>query len=249
MDDIIEPYHRRKKGKVREYIEAIASAVLIALLIRSFAVEAFKIPSASMVPTLMIGDHIFVNKFIYGLRIPFTKVRFFQYRTPLHGDIIVFIYPEDEGKDFIKRVVGLPGDKIRVDGDDLYVNDVKQEHTTLSVMTDPTDKRRLLVEDNPFWQQIPFVSHWQDFNFFNESLGDVNHLVQYERDLYHPEHEYTVPAGHLFAMGDNRDHSSDSREWGFVPMDNIKGQAMFVWLSWDSDHGGIRWKRFGHWIR
>lgn len=248
----------KKKGKFREYVEALVTAVLIAFVIRSFIVEPFKIPSSSMVPTLMIGDHIFVNKFIYGLRPPFTKKHFFQYRTPERGEVVVFIYPEDESKDFIKRVVGLPGDKVEVRDADVFINGEKVKKEPVTVEQSRDDKRALIVKNHGWTKNLPFVAGWQNIDFFKEKLGDVEHLVQYEKDVYFRPigrfmSEYggtvTVPEGHLFCMGDNRDNSSDGREWGFVPMENIKGKAMFVWLSLDSDNGWLRWKRFGSWIR
>lgn len=249
---------KKKKGKVREYIEALVTAVLIAFVIRSFVIEPFKIPSSSMLPTLLIGDHIFVNKFIYGLRPPFTKKHFFQLRTPDRGEVIVFIYPDDESKDFIKRVIGLPGDKIKVEGEDVFVNGEKMSHEPITVAESPQDKRYLDVKNGAWPKRLPYVDHWQNLDFFKEKAGDVMHLMQLERDLfYRPAGhfisenggEITVPPGHLFCMGDNRDNSSDGREWGFVPMENIKGKAMFVWLSLDNDFGWLRWKRFGTWIK
>jgi signal peptidase I len=113
----------KKKGILREYIEAFAVAIILALIIRTFVVQAFKIPSGSMEDTLLVGDHILVNKFIYGERIPYTDIRFFDFKRPQRGDVIVFIYPEDESKDFIKRVVGVEGDTIEVREKNLYVND------------------------------------------------------------------------------------------------------------------------------
>jgi signal peptidase I len=212
----------KKKGGVREYAEALFSALLIAFFIRSFAVEAFKIPSGSMIPTLLVGDHIFVNKFIYGLRLPFTKIKLLNLETPKRGEAIVFIYPLDESKDFIKRVVGLPGDKIRLDGNEIYINGAKLERKELGV-------------ENGFEEET-------------ENLGGRNHLVQYLDRTAFGKREITVPPDHLFMMGDNRDNSSDSREWGFVPIENVKGKAMFIWLSIDYDNTTIRWNRFGKWI-
>ncbi|MEK6656829.1 MAG: signal peptidase I [Nitrospirota bacterium] len=115
----------KKKSLIREYIEAIAIAVLLAIVIRTFVIQAFKIPSGSMIPTLDIGDHILVSKFIYGIRIPFTDIKILDFKKPNRGDIIVFIYPEDEKKDFIKRVVGVPGDKIELKNKELYINSEK----------------------------------------------------------------------------------------------------------------------------
>ncbi len=246
------------RHKAGEYTKSILSAVLIALLIRAFVIEAFKIPSASMVPTLLIGDHLFVNKFIYGLRIPFTKTRFFRFTEPRRGDVMVFLYPEDESKDFIKRVVGLPGDRLRTEGEDLYINGEKVVHT-------------LAGEGK------------NDITYMNEVLGTVQHLIQFSPYRTYADQEYFVPDDHLMVMGDNRDNSADSREWGFMPMENIKGKAMFIWLScgvpetepktalgkgvetvrettsnlpiigWilpcDGHWASIRWDRFGRWIR
>lgn len=239
--------HKKKKSTFREYAEALITAVLVALVIRAFVIEAFKIPSGSMIPTLSIGDHIFVNKFTYGLRVPFTKYRFLKFGEPKRGEVIVFMYPEDESLDYIKRVVGLPGDHIYIEGEDLWINGEKQGRSQLKIAPYPGDKRRLLVH-NGRKKTIPSTPGWQHFEFFDEKLGDIDHLVQYESDLDHQVYDIVVPPGHYFAMGDNRDNSRDSREWGFVPAENIKGKAMFVWLSIDKDHGGIRWHEFGRWV-
>ena len=242
------PKHQKKKGAFREYFEALLIAVIAALFIRSFGLEAFKIPSGSMIPTLSIGDHIFVNKFIYGLRIPLTRHRFFRFTEPKRGDVLVFIYPEDESKDFIKRVIGLPGDRVKIYGEDVSVNGENLPRHKLSVKEYPGDKRKLLVK-NSAERAIPFVRGWRDFDFYNELAGDSDHIVQYERYLDRNSYDLVVPPGYYFVMGDNRDNSADSREWGFVPDGNIKGKAMFVWLSIDKDHGGIRWREFGRWIK
>jgi signal peptidase I len=238
---------KKHKSKTREYIEAIGTAILIALLIRAFVFEAFKIPSGSMLPTLSIGDHIFVNKFIYGFRIPFTKTVFWKMNDPERGDVVVFIYPVDESKDFIKRVVGLPGDRVYISGTEITINDVAVQKKLLNVSEYDGDKRRLLVK-NGVEQTIPFERGWRDFKIYDEQLGDVTHLDQYEKHLDRPEFNIVVPPDHYFVMGDNRDNSADSRVWGFVPAENVKGKAMFVWLSIDKDHGGIRWHEFGRWI-
>jgi len=237
----------KKKSTAREYIEALLIAALIAFTIRAFVFEAFKIPSGSMIPTLSIGDHIFVNKFAYGLRIPFTKIHFWEREGPKRGEVVVFIYPVDDSKDFIKRVVGVPGDKIRLDGTDVFVNGEKFTHRPLTVEPDPTDKRKLIVQ-NGIKKKIPFVRGWDDFEFYEEITNGHPHVVQYEKFGSREPLEFTVPEGQYFMMGDNRDNSADSREWGFVPFDNIKGRAMFVWLSLDRDQGGIRWHEFGRWV-
>lgn len=247
MDDKSNVKDKKKKGTFREYVEALLVAVLVALLIRSFVIEAFKIPSGSMLPTLSIGDHIFVNKFIYGLRLPFTRTRFLRFEEPKRGDVVVFIYPEDEGKDFIKRVVGLPGDRVHIEDENVWINGEFVRRHELEVRAYPGDKRRLIVR-NAKEHAIPFVRGWRDFNFYEELLGNEEHIIQYERYMERPTYDIIVPPRQYFVMGDNRDNSADSREWGFVPDGYIKGKAMFVWLSIDKDHGGIRWHEFGRWV-
>ncbi len=245
----------KKKGKTREYIESLLVALLIAFFVRSFGIEAFKIPSGSMIPTLMIGDHIFVNKFIYSLRVPFTKKRIAHFRDPERGEAIVFIYPIDEGKDFIKRAIGLPGDRIRLVGDEVYVNGRPLLRTSLQ--TEPGQDREAsriqLMRDananSTGVATIPYFPDWEEFTFYSEQVGEVRHLVQYDSYRSSDEREIVVPPGHLFVMGDNRDNSSDSRDWGFVPLENVKGRALFVWLSIDFDRKTLRWDRFGKWIR
>lgn len=238
---------KRKKSVVREYIEALLIAGFIALFIRAFIIEAFKIPSGSMIPTLSVGDHIFVNKFVYGLRIPFSKKYIVKFGEPKRGDVIVFICPVEEGKDFIKRVIGLPGDKIHISNTSVEVNGEVLEHEEVTVSKDDNDKRLLDVKGSDI-KEIPFVPDYMNFNFYEEEVGDVEHLVQYEKDVFRNSYDVEVPPGHYFVMGDNRDNSADSREWGFVPDGNVKGKAMFVWLSLDKDQGGIRWHEFGRWI-
>lgn len=248
----------KKKHWIREYTEAIFTAFLVAFFVRSFAVEAFKIPSGSMIPTLMIGDHIFVNKFIYGLRIPFTKKKIVTFGSPERGEPIVFMYPLDENKDFIKRVIGLPGDKIRIQGDEVSINGNPLERQPIEVQ--PSNGDRFLkvipeaVADQANVHEIPVYRNWNRYAYFIEKTGAVNHVVQFDERPSYADTDIEVPAGHLFVMGDNRDNSSDSREWGFVPLENVKGRAMFVWLSIDYDeiseglsHIGqwIRWDRFG----
>lgn len=210
-------------------------AILLAVLVRGFLVEAFKIPSSSMVPTLLIGDQIFVNKTAYGTRVPFTN----WWPIPPHGvqrgDVAVFLYPVNPDLHFIKRVVGLPGDTIHVQGDTLSINGVVQPHT-------PIDG--------------PDTTHYQ---YYQEQLDDVTHVVRYVRGAQHVNQTFVVPPDTFFAMGDNRDNSLDSRAWGPVPFANLSGKAMLIWLPRRCEElagglpdavscSGMRWERFGLWV-
>ena len=198
----------KRKSTLREYAEAFALAIVLALTIRTFVVQAFKIPSGSMIPTLSIGDHILVNKFLYGIKLPFTDVILVPVSSPQSGDIIVFKYPEDESKDFIKRVVGTPGDVIEVRNKEVYVNGAR-------------------VDD-------PRVQHTDRDIQLNK------------RDNFGP---VTVPPGAYFVMGDNRDQSLDSRFWGFVKENKIRGKAFLIYWSWDGADTWVRWNRIGRVIR
>ncbi len=253
---LVETVEKKKKSNFREYAEALLTAVLIAFFLRAFVVEAFKIPSKSMVPTLMVGDHIFVNKFLYGIRLPFTKYWVAHFKKIERGEVLVFMFPSDNSLDFIKRVVGLPGDQIKIAGDDLFVNGQKVETAPVQVTgPNPKNRRQLLINppanfpDGTKFTKMPFFPEWDGYDFFLERLGNHTHLKQEGGRAFKEGEVITVPEGKLFVMGDNRDNSSDSREWGFVPMENIKGKAMFVWLSLDHDQGGVRWNRFGTWIQ
>ena len=196
----------RKKSVFREYAEAAIIAVLLALFIRTFVVQAFKIPSGSMEPTLLVGDHILVNKFIYGVKIPFIRRTIIPVSKPQREDVVVFIYPLDKDKDFIKRVIGVPGDTIEMIGSRVYIN------------------------GKPFDDKHAFYADSKERS--GQNLGGANRIGP-----------ITVPEGDFFVMGDNRDHSYDSRFWGFVPSEDIKGKAFIIYWSWPN------WKRFLHLIR
>ncbi len=226
-----------QKGEFREYVESIAVAVGVALLLRSFVVEAFKIPSGSMLPTLQIQDHIFVNKLAYGPAIPWTNLRLFNSLPPARGDIMVFEYPDpnpnNERQDFIKRVIALQGDTLTVENGHPLVNGWRIPNCRIGMYeyhegTDSQLKRSEL---------------------YMEFLGSYAYITQYEEDRGSEPHQgpYHVKPGETWVMGDNRNNSSDSRAWnggrgGGVPDANIKGRAMFVWLSFGPD-GGVTWDR------
>ena len=196
----------------------------IVLVIRGFLVEPFQIPSGSMLPTLEAGDFILVNKFSYGLRLPLGHQKFLDLGSPERGDVIVFRYPEDPSIDYIKRVVGLPGDKIRFQDKRLYVNDQPVPLKPLQ----PYEKDR-------------------DFMVLEETLGEMTHHIILSNNYNSMAQvlDVEVPDGHYFVLGDNRDNSRDSRFWGFVPDELLTGRAFMIWLhkkegEWPSD-----WSRIG----
>ena len=203
-EEVLTGTKTKRKSVVREYAEAIIIAIVLALFIRTFVIQAFKIPSGSMKPTLLVGDHILVNKFIYGIKLPFTDKILISLNEPEKGDVVVFKFPLDTKKDYIKRVIGLPGDRVEL-----------------------VDKQ-LLINGRP--TEDPHASYSMSGSM--RMFGPV-----------------TVPAGHLFVMGDNRDESSDSRVWGFVPRPYLKGKAFLIYWSWDRKNYGVRWDRLADIVR
>ncbi len=325
LDELVDEHLSfARKLTLREYAESIGMAVMIALLLRAFVIEAFKIPSGSMVPTMQIGDHIFVNKFLYGVRVPFTNTKIFDWRKPRRGEVAVFVYPCEPEKDFIKRIVALPGDHVEIRCDTLFVNgeEVQQtldpspcaywdfeeqgeviaqgvgkqardgsllcpkakpgdqwascrcskwiEHHGDATYTTYYDPVRSPKRDDPGPHDFPDSStRWRRVNRAGETfiqpscrgadepgrtpaqtraaegqLVEVNERAapgKCQREM-----EYVVPPDHVFVMGDNRDQSSDSRIWGPVPIENIKGKALFIWWSTRPSYaGGQQWQRMG----
>lgn len=214
----IDPAAREKALKDPwpvDYARSFFPVLLVVLLLRSFLVEPFQIPSGSMRPTLEVGDFILVNKFAYGLRLPVINTKVVELGEPERGDVMVFRFPEDPSVNFIKRVVGLPGDHIRYEDKQLYVNG------------EPVPKH--LLEAGPEGEPGELL--------MEEQLGGVTHdIYNNPRDPGPQVRELVVPEDHYFAMGDNRDHSNDSRYWGFVPEENVVGKAFAVWMHWD---GGL----------
>lgn len=208
--------------------------VLIVLLIRSFVAEPFRIPSGSMMPTLLVGDFILVNKFAYGLRLPVLNQKAVSIGDPERGDVVVFRYPENPQIDYIKRVVGLPGDTVSYHNKVLSINGVKAVQI---------DRPQRYIGSGG-------GSMMTGARHMTESLADLEYdiLVMPERPTY--DFEYTVPEGRYFVMGDNRDNSRDSRFWGTVPDENLIGKAFLIWMNWDSESEGlIAWSRMGGGIK
>lgn len=226
----------------KDLLKALLLCIVAVVFVRSFLFEPFKIPSSSMVPSLKIGDHIFVSKFNYSLSIPFTKIQLVSWALPKRGDVIVFLFPRDESLHYIKRVVGVPGDIIEFRGRDLHINGER------------VAKRP--VVDAVTVEKVTGKKEWGG-QLFTEVLSGVTHFVQYSKTAY--EFSNTpqvgkVPPDQFFVVGDNRDDSYDSRAWGYVPRENIKGRAQIIWLSLDHDEkwgklSKIRWERVGIVIR
>jgi len=302
-DELIK---RAPKSTTRDYFESIGAAVLIALCLRAFVIEAFKIPSSSMYPTLEIGDHIFVNKFIYGVRIPWTNTKLFELRGPKRGEVIVFMQPCMPDKDYIKRVVATAGDTVEVRCNVLYVNGAAvpskllegegcqyddYEESTGRWFPKSCSKYEETVDGKAYetYQDEKRPAREQQLAQGTLDHGDSHDFPLHDRPIIPPscatspgepdsmaapnqrpgkvvetktaekagvceqQLHYVVPEGHIFAMGDNRSNSNDSRYWGSVPIENIKGKALFIWLSYAhwgfTDWTGIRWPRIGNFVK
>lgn len=222
-----------KKNKANQLILKIITiardffpVLLLVFVIRTFVVEPFKIPSGSMMPTLIAGDFIAVNKFSYGLRLPVFNKQILKIGEPERGDVFVFHYPKNPSIDYIKRVIGLPGDKIRYENKRLYINDQIISQSVIG------EYNYLLNAD------LQVIA-----KEFDEALGNINHSILIHDFPNSEPVEFIVPDKHYFAMGDNRDNSSDSRVWGFVPDNLLVGKAFVIWLNLD------QFKRIGNGIR
>ncbi len=220
-----------------EYGASFFPVILAVFFLRSFLVEPFKIPSGSMIPTLLVGDFILVNKYTYGIRIPVLNKKILELFSPQRGDVVVFRSPVDPSLDYIKRVVGLPGDKIEYRNKRLTING---QTVAMRPNGDFLDKEKLYYTPR-FVETIGGIEH--DALVEDEAPPFVPHVFQYpQRDkcLYNSEgFVCEVPAAHYSMMGDNRDNSQDSRVWGFVPDENLVGKAFFVWFNFGD------WKRIG----
>ena len=308
LDSLVDELIKRPpKSTMRDYVESIGAAILIALALRAFVIEAFKIPSSSMYPTLEIGDHIFVNKFIYGVRIPWTSTKFFEFREPKRGEVIVFMQPCTPDRDYIKRVVAVAGDTVEVRCSIVYVNGKAVQNRLIAgpcsyldyddhakqwrTLPTPCSRYRETVagleydtfheDKRPLYDQqvkaggdedLPSAVTGKDFpahsapiscidsndpdakEAANQKLGEIVETAAPGKkpNTCEPRMAQKVPAGHVFVMGDNRANSNDSRFWGAVPIENIKGKALFIWLSYSHwtpfDWSGIRWPRIGNFV-
>ncbi len=225
----------KKEPVVVEYARSFFPVLLLVVFLRSFVAEPFRIPSGSMMPTLEVGDFILVNKFSYGIRIPVIRKKILSFNDPKRGDVFVFRYPEEPWKNFIKRVVGLPGDTIRWQGKNLYVNGqlIPNEEAGSYVAVDQ------------------FGDH-KDAKRHKENLMGAEHDIIFYHDyqnVFDRNAQVTVPEGQYFAMGDNRFGSHDSRFWGFVPEENLVGKAMIVWMHYAGKNDGVELSRIGTTIK
>ena len=209
------------KKALKENLKSLFIALIIALFVRAFVVQAFKIPSGSMLETLQIGDFLLVNKFIYGIRMPFTNKIILPISNPKRGDIVVFQFPKDKSKDYIKRIVAIEGDRVKVINNELYINSQKIEENYIKV------------------ESIGDYVRDEVFPFSYKEYTKTNDFA-----------EITIPKDSYFALGDNRNKSYDSRYWGFVHKKHLRGKALIIYwswenISWEKKLQSIRWSRFG----
>ena len=213
-----------------EYARSLFPVFLLVVFIRSFLFEPYIVPTGSLLPTVLPGDFLLVNKYVYGLRIPLTHYTFYHNSTPSRGDIVVFRYPPNPSISYVKRVIGVPGDTISYINKVLYINGVEMKQFAANAHT-------LSEESEP-------MAEWR------EELGSVSHHILIEKSKASYDFKnLTVPQGYYFMMGDNRDNSLDSRFWGFVPEENLVGRATFIWLSKTPGEWQIRWSRIGRTLK
>ncbi len=207
-----------------EYVQSFFPVLFVVLVLRSFLFEPFRIPSGSMIPTLLIGDFILVNKFSYGVRLPVVHTKILDTGSPERGDVAVFRYPQDPSLDYIKRVVGLPGDTVQYENRQFLINGEPMVVSGDKPYTSPVD------------DSVVFGAIARE-----ELLGEKSHeILEFTSENPKRSGIFTVPEGHYFMVGDNRDRSNDSRFWGFVPEQNLVGEAKYIWMHWNE---GIIWNR------
>lgn len=217
-----------KESTLVEYCKSFFPVILAVLLLRSFLVEPFRIPSNSMMPTLLTGDFILVNKYAYGIRLPVLDNKVVEMGEPARGDVVVFRYPKDPSVDYIKRVVGLPGDRVGYYNKIIYINGEPVGQVPAGV-----------------YIGVGSGISMSGASERQEQLGEVLHDILVMPRTPGLEGEYVVGEDEYFVMGDNRDNSNDSRYWGPVPESNLVGKAFRVWMNWDGANGGVDWDRIG----
>ncbi|MFM8269806.1 MAG: signal peptidase I, partial [Pseudomonadota bacterium] len=227
------------KSGSQDLMRTLIWSILALVIIRSFIFESFKIPSSSMVPTLHIGDHIFVSKFDYGLNFPFTKLELVRWGQPKRGDVIVFLYPKDESLHYVKRVIGVPGDTIEFRGREIFINN---ENIFQEPVTDAETIKKV------------YGDSLSSGELYRETINERTHWVRFlppeQAGFVGMKQKEVIPPGKFFVVGDNRDQSYDSRSWGLVSRENIKGRARLIWLSlkpsdeWVSPRR-VAWSRSG----
>ncbi len=220
---------QQQPSRLIEYSRSFFPVFLIVLLLRSFLVEPFRIPSGSLEPTLLVGDFLAVNKFAYGLRLPVWEKKVLPIANPKTGEIVVFRWPPDPSYDYIKRVIGVPGDKIAYRNKTLTVNGVEAKQTFVRYTTDESSGNAVAE--------------------YRENLNGVEHEIFTRPNVPAVDFEVTVPEGQYFMMGDNRDDSADSRFWGFVADKYLRGKAFLIWMSWNGKTDMVRWDRIGRMIK
>lgn len=221
-------YVEANEPLIVEYARSFFPVVLIVFILRSFIAEPFRIPSGSMMPTLLIGDFILVTKFTYGIRIPVINKKIIQMNEPARGDAVVFRYPKNPSVDYIKRVIGLPGDHIIYKDKKLTINGKLMKQVSLGR-----------------YQGIGQGKTMTGSEILTEDLNPVEHDILINHNAPNIKGTFIVPKGHYFVMGDNRDNSNDSRYWGTVPEENLVGKAFFIWMNWDWENTGVGFNRIG----
>lgn len=215
--------------KITEFSHSFFPVFFIVLLLRSFLIEPFRIPSGSLEPTLLVGDFLAVNKFAYGFRLPVLEKKIIPVANPVAGEIAVFRWPPNPAFDYVKRVIGVPGDTVKYHNKVLSINGEEMKQTFMEYTTDESSGKAVAK--------------------YMENLQGISHAIYINPDIPAEDFEIKVPQDYYFMMGDNRDDSADSRYWGFVKDEYFRGKAMLIWMSWNSQLDSIRWSRLGKLIK